>query len=280
MMDKKLFFVKKGKGASPLLALLIAAAVAFVSCDDFFGTSWGAPRDYDPSNIDVSAGNVDQWIAESAGNPDLAEALMKKIKADLDKSGLSSADRLALQNAGMRLAIEASGLGTSLVSNATSVLGDLSDFENLDAEKIEETVKNLFTDIQSDFRVRGPAAAANLAEIAGHSLKDGTGGTPEFSQDFAGAAKPADVGMAVVTLAMAVIEDTTGDVSDVDLRNLSASDIPISVNADGKFIVTDDHAAPEIVVLGAYLNLIASGGGEFKDNPITGPIGDAFGLAK
>jgi hypothetical protein len=289
MMDEKLFFVKRRKGSRPLFAFLLAATFVFVSCDDFFSTSWGAPRAYDSSKIDVNAGNVDQWIAESAGNPELAEALMEKIKADLEgaEQGALTSEQLALQNAGMKLAIEASGLGTSLISNATSALSDLNNLDNLEEDQIEETVKNLFKNIQGDFRAHGPTAADNLAGIAGYSLTDSldslaNGGTPQFSQDYRDAVKPADVGMAVVTLALAIIEDKAGDVTGVDLKDLSEIDIPISIGADGKVSITetDKNPEPEIVVLAAYLNLIAEGGGGFESNPITSALRDAFGLAK
>ncbi|MDR2783493.1 MAG: hypothetical protein LBB48_06585 [Treponema sp.] len=187
-MDEKLFFVQKSKRTCSLFALLFVVAFAFVSCDGFFSTTWGSPRDYDPSKIDVNAGNVDQWIAEAAGNPKLAKAIADKIKAELANAthGTLTPDQLNLQNAGVKLAIEASGLGTALINSASSVISELSSGDGPNGE----TIRDLLEDIQSDFKATGPAAADDLAAIARYSLtnlSDSFSGQepPTFSSGYA-----------------------------------------------------------------------------------------------
>jgi hypothetical protein len=279
-MDEKLFFVKKRKGNYSLFALLLAAVFVFVSCDNFFSTSWGTPRDYDSDKIDVNAGNVDRWIKESAGNPALAHAIADKINKELANAGGGplTEEQLTLQHAGVKLAIEASGLGEAILGSAADAISKLSDIDDLEEEEIKDTVMDLLGNIQNEFK---PEAAENLAKIAGYSVVE-DGGRRQFSTGYAESAKPGDVGLAIVTLAMAIIDEKTLDVADVDLDKLDDKDIPISVGEDGKVSITaddDSEVTPEIIALAAYLNLISSDtSGKYDDNPITSALRDAFGL--
>ncbi|MDR2783492.1 MAG: hypothetical protein LBB48_06580 [Treponema sp.] len=55
--------------------------------------------------------------------------------------------------------------------------------------------------------------------------------------------------------------------------------LPITIN-DGKVTISPvgGTSDPRVVVLAAYLNLIADGGEKFRNNPLTSAIQDAFGV--
>ncbi|MDR1930412.1 MAG: hypothetical protein LBQ44_07255 [Treponema sp.] len=256
---------------------LLLLALIFTSCDSFFSDSWGQMRDYDPSKIDLNAGNLDSWIESSIGNPKLAAALAEKIKATV-KNSADSKERAKFQEAGVTLAVEASGIGASILSNAGAALGDIEDLQ-------EEAVMDILKKIQDDFKSGGPQAAASLAEIVsvpGTLTGNTQGGTPEFEGNYAGTAKAGDVGQAVLVLALAVFGET-GDVeAEIDKLTESGNPAVAGLQIDsvsGRIKIADADPAPEAVALAAYLNLIAEDNtGRFADNPITDALKKAFSL--
>ncbi|MDR1059201.1 MAG: hypothetical protein LBL43_06595 [Treponema sp.] len=255
-----------------LLPALIFVSV-FVSCDSFFSESWGSERSYDPDKIDLTTSNLDSWIENSIGNPKLAAALTEKIKVKVASMGNGS-ERAKFQEAGVELAIEASGIGTSIVSNAADILGNIDDLDG------DQAVKDILKDIQSDFSSGGPQAAANLAEIVNVSVdpsSTGNGSVPKFNSDdsYAATAAASDVGEAVLVLSLAVLgDDIAKGVEDLG----DGTDVAGLQLVNNKIKVTG-NASSEAIALAAYLNLIVDDTtGKFDNNPVTSAIKEAFKL--
>jgi|TergutMp193P3_1026864.scaffolds.fasta_scaffold05163_6 hypothetical protein len=247
-----------------VICYVIAVLVlAFSSCDDFFSTSlWPSTLKYDAANINVNAENVDQWLDSARGNPELTAALLDKITRDLESGKYSGAEKAKLIEAGIKLAVQSSGLGTSIISNASNVLGNL---DNVD----EDTLLDLLDGIQSDFsRHGGPTAAANLSTIAATGI---SGNPPQFEPAYKSTAKPGDVAEAIFVLALGELGPTANieDWSNPDVLGLDISE-------DGHITVIDPNPSPGKLALAAYLNLINDGGPSFNDNPLTSVIKDTF----
>ncbi|MDR1862839.1 MAG: hypothetical protein LBQ67_02845 [Treponema sp.] len=257
--------------SAPILTLLLGALI-LSSCDEFFSSSWGSPRDYDPSKIKLSASNLDSWLDAAVGNPELADALTEKIKKELNSGALNPADKVKFQTAGVKLAVEASGLGTSILTNASSAL---SSIDNED----EGAVKGLLSDVQNSFKSNnGAKAAADIAEMVGGGLSSNDGATPEFDAAYAAAVTPSDAAQAVLVLALAVVD---ANFAEVELDEYDDLDIGLTVDEGAVKIETDNGGTPsdEAVALAAYLNLIAQDTtGKFENNPVTKAIKEAFGL--
>ena len=256
------------KTKNMVYAALIISIVAFalVSCDDFFDTSWGKARKYDSSKINLTLEDLPEWKEKAAGNPDLAESLVEKILGELDSK--SGAEKAALQDAGIDLAIEQSGIGTTIIELAGGALSSVKD---------ESGIKTMLDSAQSKFNGNnGKAAAENIAAIVAKSdLSAGT--TPKFSKDdpYAAQANPSDVGMAVAILALAVapnLKDTT------DLKT-ALSDGDAKFGFHDNQVTVSDGASKEEIALAAYLNLIADDRtGKYESNPIAGGLKKAFKL--
>jgi hypothetical protein len=234
---------------------------ALTSCDDFFSTSWGKPREYDISKITLTRSNLKTWKTKTAGNPELAEALVKKIIGELD--GKSGAEKADFQSAGIDLAIVQSGLGIKILEVAGS---DLSDIDS------EDGVKNLLKKVQSG---SGHTAADNIAAIVSKSGLENTsaGSSPKFpdTDAYGLTADPANVGLAVMVLALSAIPTIDGDTDLSDLSpNLELSEGNVKIKAN-------TTPTPNEIALAAYLNLIANDtSGKFDDNVITSGIKEAF----
>jgi hypothetical protein len=111
------------------------ASLVFVSCTDFFTTSWGKWAARDPASLipNVTASNVDELISMSENNPDLSLEVLKKIgKASGSSSG---GDKAKLQNAAITAAVNASNLTNVLMNNVS----------NVSSLKEAEDVKDLMT---------------------------------------------------------------------------------------------------------------------------------------
>ncbi|MDR2478927.1 MAG: hypothetical protein LBD48_06405 [Treponema sp.] len=267
----------KGK-LSVVLGVILAGALVIVSCDSFFSSSWGegSTREYSADNIDLNAGNVDSWVKNAKGNPKLAAELTEKIKRELQNGKLSEKDRAKLQAAGVNLALEASGIGPSMISNASDAINKLSSSDG-GANALPDVLK----DMQSDFKANnGSKAAGNLAAIVDGSLTKTPGDykvgeAPQFDANslYAKDAKASDVGQTVVLLALAVTDGKS--MENIKLDELDEQGIAIK---DGKAVVTE-NATPESVTLAAYLNLIAEDKtGKYDKNPVTSNIKSAFNM--
>ena len=269
-----------------LLAVL-GAALLLGGCDNFYSASWGTPRAYRADNIKINASNADAWVEASVGNRDLAGTLLEKIKQDLSatEQGKPTADQVKLQEAGIKIAIEYSGLGTSLIESAGDVMDKLSSGSPDDILSTLDAIEKMVEE-------HGAKAAENIAEIVSGSLSKGSyadGEAPTFSPAPAGSdhgyyadtAAPGDVAQAVLILGMTVFKDTSDSFANVDLSDPGMADrIHLRVDADGK-VTVKPGASPEAVTLAAYLNLIADDkSGKFEKNPVTQVIREAFGIGK
>jgi hypothetical protein len=128
----------------------VLLSLVFVSCTDFFTSSWGTWAARDPANLirNVSAGNVDEYITMAENNPDLSLELLKKIGGA--SGSASGSDKAKLQSAAVTAAINASNLTTTLMNNAA----DVSSLENTD------DVKNLVTSTLNSMNNLTPASDA------------------------------------------------------------------------------------------------------------------------
>ena len=252
---------------SAFLAILISIAVIlnFTACDNFFSNSMGSPRRYNKANINVNAGNAGQWIERAAGNPDLALAVLESIMDQIGSANPS--DKAVLKQAGVMLAVEASGLGTSILSNANA-LSNLISGEGSNEDAIKELVGKLQGDFNSG---HGPNSANMLAQI----LNPTSGSSaPQFDNNYMQNAQPSEVAQAIIILSLGIMNDIGKTASD-DFSNL-INDIEGIQLQNGKVTLTNAASPPEpkVLALVAYLNLIA--GNEDWDNPITNGIKDAL----
>ena len=253
---------------------IIAVVLTFSSCDDFFKTTWGNQRSYDPSNIDVTPGNIDEWAAAVLGNPDLAgavsEAIIEKLKNTSDP-----AEKAALLDGGVKIAVESSGLGESLLTRGAELLGDAEDIN-------EDTILELLEKIQSDFNSgNGVQAADYIAEMLVGCISIGPpAGVPHFDPEYANIVKPGDVAEAILVLILGELgrdDELTMDDWD-DIKNLCAGlDIDFDTGDYPHVVVTDETVVSDTALaLAAYLNLIIDNPDKFADNPLTDAIRNAF----
>jgi hypothetical protein len=171
------------KNISPLFAAL--GAFFFVSCTDFFSTSLAPWAARDPSSLipPVTASNINDLIVQAENDPELSFSLLKKIK---DARETATGPELSkLQTAALEAAVNATGLGNSLLNTAgeiSSVIGD--------AEK----ARGLVTDAISGM--------SHLAE-AGNLLNDilpKPGGDPAEFQAFTETASSESLVMSAAVL--------------------------------------------------------------------------------
>jgi hypothetical protein len=241
--------------------LTVLTLVVLASCDDFFSTSWGAPREYDPSQITLTRQNLELWKKAAAGNPELAGVLVNKIISELD--GKSGAEKAAFQSAGIGFAIEQSGMGVKILELAGSALSGIDR---------EAGIKDLLLKVQGGLS-SSKAAANNIAVIAGKSGIDAAGNVPVFPDNdpYGSTADPSNVGLAVIVLALAEIPNIDGS---TNLNELSPN---LLFNPGGNQAETQGKPTDNELALAAYLNLIASDTtGRFDRNPVTSGIKSAF----
>jgi hypothetical protein len=267
--DKELTMIKR---LFPVFCVsLLSAVLFFTACDDFYSKSWGSQRDYNASNITINAGNVDSWIETAAGNPELANLLTEKIISDLKTGKLSDADKAKLQEAGAKLAVEGSGLGTGMINNSDTILKNLKEDDDKAKQGLTDAMQNIMEDSKAlDDLKKG---ANNLCSI----VRPTETGAPKITGDYK--PSPADAGEAVMVLAMAVIGNRNETIGKNGVALDSIESVDPSLRLDnGKVVIKEGESSAEAILLAAYLNLIVDGGKEFSDNSVTGAIKDAFGL--
>jgi hypothetical protein len=134
-----------------VLGLLLS--LLFVSCTDFFTTSWASWAARDPSNLirNVSAGNVDEYITMAENNPDLSMEVLNGIGGAIGSA--SGEDKTKLQNAAVTAAVNASDLTNTLMNN----VAEISNLENAD------DVKDLIAGTLNDMNNLTPASDALTA---------------------------------------------------------------------------------------------------------------------
>jgi hypothetical protein len=239
------------------VVLSVFIVCAFVSCDNFYSTSWGKEREYDASKIKLTESNLKMWKEKAAGNPKLAEALVKKIISELP--GKSGAEKAAFQEAGIELAIEQAGIGTKIIELAGSALSEIDN---------EAGLQDLLSKVQGGVGSAVHKAAANIAQIVGAS----TNHEPTFpnggSASYQANANPANVGLAVLVLSLSLIPD---------IGSKELSDLSENLTLTGGSVTATGSASNEEKALAAYLNLIADNDtGKYDNNVITSGIQDAF----
>ena len=246
-----------------ILVFAVVFTMAFTACDSFFSDSWGTARDYDTSNLDVNAANVNEWINLSVGNPDLAAALVEKITVDLKNPSLNPWDKAALLEGGVRLAVEASGLGTSFLTNAADLLVDM------DSDLSKDNVQGIMENVQGDFnKGRGKEAADSLAAMAMTSITINDEGVPRFDNVYAHTASPSGINEAIMVLALGELGDRPIEEWD-DVSELSEH---LGMKDDTFFVKDKENASQGAIALAAYLNLV-NGNSQFEENPFN----DFFG---
>jgi len=226
--------------------LVLFMLLALTACDDFYSTTYGTERDYNPDKIHLTADNLNEWLDAAIGRPKLAKVLSVKIKEMVISGKLSEQDMQKFQEAGVKIAIEASGIGTIFLSNVGDVINAAQDGE-------PEAVITLITDILEDFKkAGGPDAARDLAGIV---LAD-----PENYFSNAG---NGDVSMVVLVLTLSVI----CDISEIDTENLTLEDLNMQKDEDGVITgIQEELLSPELETLIYFLK------GEIDDNSLAGGI--------
>jgi len=244
---------------------LLMFILALLSCDNFFGKSWGSHRSYDPAKINVTGANVDEWIRASFGNPVLAKAVSQAILKKLPKI-TNPVEKAKLLEAGLRLAVDSSGLGESILTAGTKSLKDL-DFDDVD----ENTIKELLEDILKDFESKGGPKSADIIGAMVSGFIATSGDYPIFD-GYPDNFQAGDVAEAILVLALAQMSDA----DDFDINDWeSISDLNPGLSTDGTHIFVDDLDDANLVALAAYLNLIIDNPDKYNDNPLTEAIGNA-----
>ena len=243
--------------AFALVLVLSSCADILSAGDKFFTNSWGSAfsRTFDPSNISINANNANDWIARANGNSDLAYAVAQKINQDLAAGKVSEADKPAMIDAGVKLSIEASGIGVSLFTNAFSEIENLLDDEGDPAELIQ----NIFSNIQSDFvGNNGANVANNLAGIINGTNDNSTPNSPKLNEAYADSASVNDIVMAVTVLTLGVFAENNMTANSDSLESLD--DITGIEHIDENGItINPATASPNVVALAAFYNTLADG---------------------
>ena len=272
-MVKKMLF--------PVGMFLLTVIFLLSGCDSFYSTSWGTPRKYDPKNIKITVDNIDEWIDAAVGNPDLAEAVTEAVKEKVKNMEDKDPDKAKLQEAGVTLAVEASGLGTILLSNMDT-LADLLGESDEEDDSTADAVKDFLETIQNDYNdAGGSKAASNLAEIV--EPKGGYGGNgdaPKLSEGYADIAKPSDVSQAIVILLLEVLNQEDIDAADIFEDDFDIESLDIGLTIDeitGLVVIDGDDTSIEAKALAAYLNLlIEDDEGVYDSNDILKSLKDAL----
>jgi len=237
---------------------------ALTACDDFYSNSWGKTREYNPSIIDLTASNLDDWLDAAVGNPDLARALTKKTKDKV--SGMADDDpaKIIFQSAGVEFAFEASGLGISFAKNLGKVV-DVMEAGEEDGDS-EQVLINLIRGIRNDFDA---SVADDLAQIV--KPRDGfiEGAPPRFANTYINGARASDVGIAILIMMLATLDDFS---TSEELEEKLEEKITIDNQSDPWEFSIKNDVEPKIQTLTAYLNLISSGGERFDSNLIAKAI--------
>ena len=253
----------------------IIIALTFLSCDDFYSSSMGSAREYNWQNINLTTDNVEEWVQATVGNPLLAVAVTLAIQNKLADPLLPSQDKAIFLLYASRLAMESSGVGTSLLLNATDLLGSFG--SDISAEELEATIRDMLGKLQDDFEANnGPEAAKMLAEMAKGSINT-PNGIPKFDQIYVNQVEPTDVAEAVIVLLLGeMAENNYFDINNLDaLDNLDL----VITNSYPPLVKIEDGGSPSdgAVAIAAYLNLILEdSAGKFASNSLTGAIKDVL----
>jgi len=112
------------------LMSLLALALLPLSCRQFFSTSlasWAA-RDSSALVPDITTDNIDELLALSASDPEMALAVLEGIEDAI--AGADADEQAELQAAALVAASSASGVGPAILENAGDVLETLDSGED------------------------------------------------------------------------------------------------------------------------------------------------------
>ena len=244
-----------------VLVLSFSACDLIVSGDSFFRNSFGSgmSRNYDPANVNINASNAGSWVDRATGNSDLAYVVSSVIKDELNNGSLSESEQLVLIEAGVKLSIEASGVGTSIFSNALPQIENLLD-EDFDGDTVK-IIQDILNGVQQDFQSNsGLNIADNLADIIEHAIV--TNGTiPSLSSGYVDNASLNDVALTVVILTLGVVEDEfDGGIVTAETLSTFISEIDgISIvpSGDNDLLSIDGPVDEKVAALAAVYNTLA-----------------------
>ncbi|MCL2232793.1 MAG: hypothetical protein FWB99_06920 [Treponema sp.] len=254
------------------LAAALAFTLSFTACDDFFSSGWGSPREYSAGNINVTVNNLDRWLDRTVGNPPLARLVSENISAQV--ADPNHPHRQQFQQAGVRMAVESSGLGVALLNNALDIVSDMADASD---DELEGMLRDVLSGVQRDFRNSGGSVAAeNITSIVYGDIYLASGDVPTFNHGtfarYPNFATPSEVGQAILVLTLALVDEKEADFYDWDDFDI----YDIGLNFYSGNVVVVGTTSPMLVVLAAYLNLIAHDANRFGDNFLTSAISEAF----
>jgi hypothetical protein len=131
-------------------------SLVFVSCTNFFTTSWGEWAARDPASLipTVTRDNVDKLVSDAENNSDLSLEVLKGIGKSVENA--SGEDKTKLQNAAVTAAANAANLTNTLINNVPNIA-------NL--EKPED-VKDLVTSTLNSMNNLTPTADALTGILA------------------------------------------------------------------------------------------------------------------
>jgi hypothetical protein len=254
------------------LAILVFS-LSFSACDSFFSNSWGKFREYDEANIDVNAGNIDEWVSRAVGNPALATIVNRKIDSNLRGRPLD-ADSAKVLAGRVRLAAQSTGLGASILAHGTTALADI-----VDNKGTGTAIKNILESIMTDFKANnGPETAKELANLLSDVAinNKASGQQPTFNAEYINVVEASDVAEAIMVLVMAEIANNTISLNNWDdaIDQISALEFvgkKVQVRASGTPTNTQ-------IALASYINLLTDPRfeGKANDNPITKALKDAL----
>lgn len=261
-----------------LWVIAVIAVVSLVSCDGFFSSSWGNPREYKASNIKITTNNLDTIKKTAVGNPEYARAAGEKITNTI-KNESNDANKAKYMDAAVELAWIGSELDTFILGQAGGMADLLLDDELEGDDNIaNEFVNSLRPLIKSkNFQ----KTVENLAESAVECLKPGTAGSmPTFIDDYTPTA--ADVDKAVLTLLAGVLGDDLDNFDDLmsgegdwdDIKDLTQG-LNVSDTDPKKIVVENASKTTDAgLALAAYLNYIADNKTQMEGSLIAGTIFD------
>lgn len=264
--------------------IVFVCVLGLIACDEFFSTTLGSPRSYDLSKISITPGNAEKWFNLALGNPDLMKALLEKYPQELAKYPLGSPERAELLAAAAKLAVESSGVGKSILTEA---MGLIKDLDTKDPD--ETTIKDILNNIQKNFdNGSGPDAAASLAQMVSSSIStEGTPPLPKFDGTYADMVDTGDMAGAMLVLVLGAMNEigATVDTIDTDWNNVVTLSKGLTYVYDGGEVPhvalvdppppSEEPISPVALAMAAYLNLIADSVAS-GDNPLTNTIKDAY----
>jgi hypothetical protein len=133
-----------GIAAAACISLL---SIIFISCPEFMGTSWGRWAKRSPEIPTITNDNLDSLLDAAVGDPEFAEALLKKLKK---QAGSKHGEELAkFQGAAVAAAASGSGLDISVVTHLGDLINAATSGDGPDEDHINKITK-IFNDIFND----------------------------------------------------------------------------------------------------------------------------------